>query len=653
MLQVKNLTYDIGGRRLLDAVDWVIQPGARLALVGPNGAGKTTLLRLICGELEAPAQSLQIPKNYRIGYLPQESTALERGTVMATVLAGQLEAAGLESEIERLHQRLADEEQDQENLLRRLGEAESRYRALDGYSLEAQAASVLSGLGFSRDDFSRPLAEMSGGWRMRAMLAGLLLRRPELLLLDEPTNHLDLPSLEWLEQYLPTYPGAIVAVSHDRFFIDRLAREIVELDRGRLTAYNGNYAAYEEQKQTAEDLLRKKWQETETERERQLRFINRFRYQATKAAQVQSRIKSLEKLEKVELPPPAPRLSFDIRVETQSFREVLHIRDLSFRYEETWVLQELNLDLQRGEKVCLVGVNGAGKTTLTKLLAGQLQPQKGRIKIGERVIMGYYAQHQSEALDLEASVYQEVAATAADCHVPRIRDILGLFQFHGEDIRKKTGVLSGGEKARVSLTRILLSPVNFLVMDEPTNHLDKTARAALEEALGRYNGTLLLISHDRYLLDKLVSRVLELKDGRLTEYLGNYSEYLARRRQECPDIAETVFSAPAVEKPPPGRKNREQKKREAEARQLLNQELQRLRKVTSGLEDKIAALELERKKMEDLLSDAATYRDSGRAVTLQKDYSVLRRELEQAESDWEKSQTELEARLAEKEASCR
>lgn len=646
MLQIRDLNYNIGDRQLLASIDWVIQPGKRAALIGPNGAGKTTLLRILNEEIEYHGGSIIKPKEYRIGYLPQEEISMENHSVLQTVLIGQKEIILLEKQISRLHETLDTLDPANgrhENLLNQLGNLEHHYEAMGGYRLESIAKSILSGLGFSENDFSRPLSEFSGGWRMRVYLALLLVRKPDLLLLDEPTNHLDIPSLEWLEQYLLSFKGSIIIVSHDRFFIDRLAQEIVELDRGRLVHYSGNYHFYEIQKEQRESYLLKKWKEQQSERERQERFISRFRYKATKAAQVQSRIKQLEKMEVIDIEPPRPHIDFTIKVSSQSYKDVLTIKNMSFKYEAEWVLKKIDLNIYRGDKVCLIGANGAGKTTLTRLITSQLLPQEGSVQVGPKSLIGYYAQHQVDTLDLEATAYEEISSTVATSLIPRIRDVLGIFQFRGEDVFKKIKVLSGGEKARVSLAKILLSPVNFLIMDEPTNHLDKTSREALEQALFHYDGTLLLISHDRYFLDKLVNRVVELRNGQITEYDGNYSYYLEKRiiprvpvEQE---IAKPQLELPAV---PTFKKTKEQKRLEAEARQAISKDLNRLKKEVADCEDKINHLEFVKKNLESQMAQPETYQDSRLAVSLQKEYAVVKRDLQTISIKWEQAQIALD-----------
>ncbi|TFG98028.1 MAG: ABC-F family ATP-binding cassette domain-containing protein, partial [Calditrichales bacterium] len=491
MLQLKDISYQFSGIPLFDKINWTINPKKRVALIGPNGAGKTTLIRLISQNIPLQEGIIQKPKSYQIGYLPQEEISFGRGSVLDEVLLADKQFGKIESEISDIHHRLDDGNlalSEQLTLTNQLGLLETRFALSGGYEREAQAKKILTGLGFKPGEFSDPIGTKSGGWRMRVYLARLLLQNPDLLLMDEPTNHLDIVSLEWLENFLVGYPGSIIIVSHDRFFIDRLANEIAELEHGRLTHYAGNYAYYEKEKEIRYTQLMQKAEAINAERERLTLFINRFRSKATKAVQVQDRIKRMEKLEIINLPKAKPRINFKINSPVKSYKDVCMLKGVSFRYAEPWVFQNIDMSLYRGDKVALVGANGEGKTTLTRLIFSQLQPQIGTVNIGERVKMGYYAQHQIDDLNTENNVYTEVESVAADELRTQILDILGVFRFSGDDTEKKVGVLSGGEKARVSLAKILLSPVNFLIMDEPTNHLDLYSKEALETALKNYDG---------------------------------------------------------------------------------------------------------------------------------------------------------------------
>ncbi|MEE9502999.1 MAG: ATP-binding cassette domain-containing protein [Candidatus Aminicenantaceae bacterium] len=641
MLQVRNLHYAIGDRDLLAAVDWNLQPERRFALIGPNGSGKTTLLRILTGDIDPHAGTISKPRNYTIGYLPQEEIVIGQGTVLENTLAGIPESQRLEHRINALH---IDLEADPENeiLLKKLGPLEQRYQDLGGYTLENAAKKFLSGLGFEKDQFHADFTELSGGWCMRVNIAKLLLQNPDLLLLDEPTNHLDIPSMEWLEQYLLNYKGSVVIVSHDRFFIDRLAHEIYELDRGELTRYRGTYHFFEEQKQEKLRLLQKRRDEQALEKERISRFINKYRSDKRRASQVQSRIKMLEKMEAIELPSASRRLDFRLQVETPGYKDVLSIENMGFRYQQDWVLKDIDLHITRGDKIALVGVNGVGKTTLSRLISEELKPQQGILQLGKKVEVGFYAQHQIQALHPDNTVFDEVASTAATGLITKIRQALGIFQFCDDEIDKKIKVLSGGEKARVSLAKILLSPVNFLIMDEPTTHLDITAREALEEALGNYDGTLLLISHDRYFLDKLVSRVIELKDGCLDEYSGNYSYYLWKRDQEPVKQEQKTRDAEPRERGASSRKTREQKRLEAQSRQQVSRERNHLLKIIDKIEKDIEDSESQFREMETKLAEPETYRDGTDIARLNKDYAELKQRIEGLYESWESHRLRLE-----------
>ncbi len=644
MLQVRSLHYSIGDRDLLSAVDWNLQPEKRFALVGPNGSGKTTLLRILTGEIESHAGTITKPRNYTIGYLPQEEIVIGKGTVLENALAGIPEIQELEHKIHALHAALEANPKD-ESLLKKLGPLEQRYHNLGGYTIEGAAKIILSGLGFEENQYHIDFTELSGGWCMRVYMARLLLQNPNLLLLDEPTNHLDIPSMEWLEQYLLDYNGSVVIVSHDRFFIDRLAHEIYELDWGELTRYRGNYHFFEEQKQEKIRLLEKRRDEQVAERERITRFINKYRSDKRRASQVQSRIKMLDKMEAIELPPAPRRLDFRLRVETPGYKDVLSIENMGFRYQQDWVLKDLELHISRRDKIALVGANGAGKTTLTRLIAGELKPQEGSLRLGNQVQAGFYAQHQIQALHPDNTVFDEVASTAATGLISKIRQVLGIFQFGNDEIDKKIKVLSGGEKARVSLAKILLSPVNFLIMDEPTTHLDITSLEALEAALGDYDGTLLLISHDRYFLDKLVSRVIELKEGRLDEYCGNYSYYLWKRDQEPDALEQKTEDAEPQERGASSRKTREQRRKEAEARQDVSRERNRLQKIIYSIEKDIEESESRLREMEAKLANSETYRDGTDIARLTKEFSQLKQQLEELYKSWESNRLRLERLL--------
>lgn len=641
MIYIKNLFYSVGDRNLLNGLDWVIKPNKRIGLIGPNGAGKTTFFKLLTKQIESTSGEILIPKGTSIGYLPQEEIQFEPKSILDIVLEGHEEITLIEDEMHSMQSRL--KEKHDIKLIEQFGKLQDRYNLLGGFQLEASAKKVLSGLGFSEESFDRSIYEFSGGWRMRVHLARLLLQKPDFLLMDEPTNHLDLHSLEWLEEYLLTFPSTIILISHDRLFLNRLANEIAELDNGRIFTYAGNYNYYEIKKKEQEEQLLKQFESQKAERERLQKFIERFRYKATKAAQVQSRVKILEKMDVIEIPEKTSKFTFNIKADIKSFNDVLTINDISFSYDKTPLFNHFDFTVVRGEKIALVGNNGEGKTTLTKLINGNLKPLDGLLKLGQNVTIGYYAQHQTDALDINKSIFEEVEITAATSFRTRLRDILGLFRFHGDDIFKPIKVLSGGEKARVSLAKILLSPCNFLIMDEPTNHLDMASKEALEIALQGYDGTLMIISHDRYFLDRLVSRVIELKGQKLYDYPGNYSYYLEKRKLLT--VTEEAFNHVSSQGVPAEnalRKKKEQKRLEAEARKSISKE-------RSALLERIEAIELQldetvKKKieMDTMLSDPLTYNNPEKIKILKIEYSQLENLIINLENEWEEKHARLE-----------
>ncbi len=638
MIQVKNLQFYVFDRFLFKNISFQIKSGQRIGLIGPNGAGKTTLLKALNNQLEGYKGKIIVPKNYKIGYLPQEQIHIDNESILKVVLNGRPDLTDMWNEITVLQKKL--KEKQKKELIERLGK-------LGGYELDKQAEKLLSGLGFKEEDFIKDINIFSGGWRMRAYLARLLLAEPNLLLLDEPTNHLDLSSIEWLENYLKNFKGAIIVVSHDRFFLDRFVEQINELYDGRMNIYPGNYSNYEFQKEEMIAMALKKQARQKEEIIRVQRFIDRFRYKNTKARQVQSRIKVLEKIELEDVPQEINhQINFQIQTQVKSYKDVLKIEKMSFKYPDSYLLfNDLNLSLYRGDKIALVGENGTGKTTLTRLICKELQPSSGKIDLGERVITGYFAQHQTEALDLNSTVFEEVEKTAADAYHPFIRDILGVFRFSGEDTSKKISVLSGGEKARVSLAKILLSPCNFLIMDEPTNHLDIAARDALENSLRFYDGTLLIISHDRYFLDGLVNKVWELNGGFVKEYIGNYSEYMQKREIDEDESylnAQRKKNKTAFINNTGSFKSKEQKRLEAEIRQVFSKERKTLEEQINQIELSLEKLTDEIKNTETEMANPETYKNSKKIAELTKKHKDMESQLLKLEDDWEEKQLALE-----------
>ncbi|HKQ63344.1 MAG TPA: ABC-F family ATP-binding cassette domain-containing protein, partial [Candidatus Polarisedimenticolaceae bacterium] len=550
MIQLDAIRRQFGPRILFEGLSWLIPAGARLGLVGPNGAGKTTLLEILCGRQPADAGAVRHAGDLRIAYLPQEIETIEAGSVIDVVLAGCHGLAELEAELDELESRLAGlsaEDPEASALTRRYGELRHRFEHVGGDRVEARARAILSGLGVPAASWREPIEQLSGGWRMRVVLARLLLSAPDLLLLDEPTNHLDLEAIAWLEGFLAGFSGAFVAVSHDRYFLERVVRAIVELEAGRLTTYPGGYEAYHAAKGARAAAQEKAAREQASELERVQRFVERFRYKASKARQVQSRLRALEKVERVETARSARRIHFGFPPVPRSGDVVVRAEGLVQRFGEHTVYAGLDLLLRRGERLALVGPNGAGKSTLLKLLAGRLDPTAGRLELGHNVSLHYYAQHQLEALDPGSTVLGEAERATLPGDRPRVRGLLGCFLFSGSDVDKPVSVLSGGEKARLALTKLLLRPANLLLLDEPTNHLDLASREVLEEALNDYAGTLVLVSHDRYFINRVATSIGEVGSGRLERYVGDYDVWLeqlrAREAAAPPPVAATPSSA--------------------------------------------------------------------------------------------------------------
>jgi ATP-binding cassette, subfamily F, member 3 len=549
MIQLTGAGKRFGHKLLFERADWQINPRDRVGLVGANGTGKTTLLRILAGLEGLDYGSCQGMKSISAGYLPQDGLALSGDTVFAECMKVFHDLREMEREMETLSHSLAELDPasaDYAQASDRLHRLQGEFRLRDGYALEAKAGAVLGGLGFGKEDWGRRTEEFSGGWQMRIALAKLLLQQPNLLLLDEPTNHLDLEARNWLEDYLHNYPHAFVLISHDRFFLDATVDQIAEIWNKRVYFYSGNYAKYLDQKtQRFEQLAAAA--KNQRERIEQLEiFINRFRYQATKAKQVQSRIKELEKIERIELPPEEKTIHFTFPQPKPSGRTVVELVGAVKSYGPKEVLKDVDLVIERGDRVALVGVNGAGKSTLIRLLSGNDALTEGEYKLGHNAEPGYFAQDQYKELDTEARVLEDLGEFSPVSTQTELRSLLGCFLFRDDDVFKPIGVLSGGERNRYALLRMLLRPTNFLLLDEPTNHLDMRAKDVLLDALLKYTGTVVFVSHDRYFIDKLATRVFEVADGHVHIYPGNYEDYLWRKQQIADGAPRTPMTASPI-----------------------------------------------------------------------------------------------------------
>jgi len=638
VIQVEGVSKAYGDRALFRDVTWQLGGRERVGLVGPNGAGKTTLCRILVG-LEAPDTGrVSRTRDATLGYLPQEVAGAASGSVLAEVLAGFAEVWEIERQMEALALRLRDAAD--ETLTARYGDLQHRFEALGGYRLETEARVILGGLGFREADVTRPLVEFSGGWRMRAALARLLLQRPGILLLDEPTNHLDLESLAWLEAHLDAYDGAVVVVSHDRYFLNRMVTAIAELSAAGLALYPGDYDDYLAQREARQALLEARARNQAKQVAEIERFIDRFRYKATKARQVQSRVKMLDRIERIAVDGPARTIRFTFPPPPRTGRLVLQLRGVHKAYGPKVVYAGLDLDVERGDRIALVGPNGAGKSTLLRLLAGTLPPDRGERILGAHVSTQYYAQHQLDTLDPARTVLEEMEAAAPEAERTRLRTQLGAFLFSGDAVDKRVAVLSGGEKARLALAKMLVRPAPLLCLDEPTNHLDLASRDVLEAALADFPGTLVFISHDRYFINRLATKVIAIQDGRPVVYLGTYDDYRAAvdGAGDAPDRpAPPVAAAAPPPREPAGPAPRPRRARVDPAVRAGRERLQ-------ALEAQIHAMETRLRELGDTLADPALYADGERARTVTTERKAAEERVAWLMHEWETLSESLAAR---------
>ena len=543
MVSFTKISKQYGRQVLFVETSFQLNPGEKVGLVGPNGSGKTTLFRMIVGE-EAPDEGdVSVPRKLSIGYFQQDVGEMSGRSVLDETIAGSGRAGTLHHELEELNHAMGDPARagDMNKILARFGEVQEEYEHLGGYALEAQAREVLHGLGFEDDRIDGDVGNLSGGWKMRVAMARVLLGRPDILLMDEPTNHLDIESIIWLEEFLKTLPGALLMTSHDREFMNRIVTRIAEIDGGEITSYSGNYDFYERERAIRETNREAAYARQQAMLAKEQRFIDRFAAHAAKAAQVQSRVKALEKIEKVELPKRRRVVKFDFRTPPRSGDQVATLEGVTKRYGKRTVHDGVNLTIRRGERWCVMGKNGAGKSTLLKMIAGATQPDAGEVKLGASLKMGYFAQQSLELLDPELTIEEQLQKDFPLESIGALRGLAGAFQFSGDDIDKRIRMLSGGEKTRLVMARMLLNPPNFLVLDEPTNHLDLETKEMLLGALRDFEGTMVFVSHDRAFLRGLSNRVLELggesgTDAQPHAYLGTYIEYVARTGHEAPGV---------------------------------------------------------------------------------------------------------------------
>jgi ATP-binding cassette subfamily F protein 3 len=694
---LEDVTLLFGSRVIFESLSLRLDERDRIGLIGPNGSGKTSLLRVMAREQEIDRGSLETARGVRVGYLPQELVVAGGRSLLDFVLSSvpgratlDQQLAEAEAELEAATRAHTLDDEHMMNLAARVADLHERVDHFERFFSEHEAMRILGGLGFEAKDHGRDLTEFSGGWKMRAVLAGLLFQRPDVLLLDEPTNHLDLPSVAWFSGFLKRYPRCFVLISHDREFLNEQIDRVVSLEPEGVRSYKGNLDAYATRRAEEEEILENKAKNIERERERLQRFVDRFRAQANKAASVQSRVKALDKLEDVELYQRRKVMRISFPPTERSVAEMMRVDRVAKSYGAHVVFPGVNLTVRRGEKVAIIGVNGAGKTTLLKMMAGELRPDRGAIHIGNGVKVGYYAQHHADTLDTGATVYEIVQRANPDASISRVRSILGAFLFSGDDVDKPVSVLSGGERARVALARLLIDPGNLLLMDEPTNHLDLQSSESLAESLAEFDGSLVFVSHNRSLIRTVATKIWNVEDGGVEIYSGTLDEYmysyrLRRDGADTPAAAadakvgsarapgnpgarapgnpggagKRADAAPAADADrdagkSPGKGSREdeknRKRRDAELRQKRARAVGPLEKRVAELEARIGELEAEQRTRSAELSDPTVYEDAGRRDQLLRAYQTAQDKLEELTGRWEAAQIELDQAVAAFEA---
>ncbi|MFC6100905.1 ABC-F family ATP-binding cassette domain-containing protein [Olivibacter domesticus] len=629
MIAINNLTFEIGARALYDEANWHIKPGDKVGLIGANGTGKTTLLRMIVGEYTPTSGTISMAKDIKIGYLNQDLLSYESEKSILHVAMEAFERQNqLHTEIENLLKKM--ETDYSEELINKLSDKQSEFEALDGYSIEYRAHEILAGLGFDDEQQTRKLSEFSGGWRMRVMLARILLQAPDILLLDEPTNHLDLPSIKWLETYLQAFEGAIVIVSHDRYFLDRVINKTVESRKGKLTLYAGNYSFYLEEKALRNEIQAGQFKNQQAKIKQEERLIERFRAKASKAKMAQSRIKALERMDRVDdVDDDNPTVNFSFKFSKQSGRHVVRMEHITKSYPGVPILSNANGVIEKGDKIALIGANGKGKSTLLRIIANADKDFTGKTETGHNVSTTFFAQHQLEALHLENEILQELQAFAPKHTETELRSILGCFLFTGDDAFKKIRVLSGGEKSRVALAKALTADANFLILDEPTNHLDIQSVNILIQALQQFEGTLITVSHDRYFLDSVANKIWYIENQEIKEYPGTYQEY-----EEWQSKRPVVKEKQTVQVQP---KKEESKKVVPAVNEVAdrNKQLQKLNKELESLEQKVTKLEEELAAIEKVLADQVIYNNPSKLKETNDQYNRKKGELAEHQTKWE------------------
>ena len=633
MLAINNLSYYIGSRPIYEEANLHIKPKDKIGLIGLNGTGKTTLLRLINGDYTADGGEVTKSNDCSIGYLNQDLLSFQSDdSILHVAMQAFEEALEIERQMEKVLKQMETEYDDA--LVDKLSKLQEKYEMMEGYSLQAKAEELLEGIGFSTDDLQRPLREFSGGWRMRVMLAKLLLEKPSLLMLDEPTNHLDLPSIQWIENYLRNYEGAVIVVSHDRQFLDNTINMIVEVANQQLNVYAGNYSFYLEERELRREIQQNAYENQQQKIKQTERFIDRFRAKATKARQVQSRVKALERMDKVdEVVDENATVNFRFSFKKQSGRFVVEMNDVSKAYGAQEVIKDSTRAIERGDKIALIGANGKGKSTLLRIIAGS-EPVEGESKLGYNVEMGFFAQHQLEALHINNDILTELKQSGSDKTEQELRNVLGCFLFTDEEVFKKIKVLSGGEKSRVALAKTLIGEANFLLLDEPTNHLDMQSVNILIQALQQYQGTFIIVSHDRYFISQVANKIWFIEDKEVKEYPGTYREYDHWYRQRSEERVARQQEAAVEEK----QAKPKQTKSQPEDQHATREKQKHLKKLQSELEKaekQVMQLEEQKGKLEQELAKPSVYGNVELLSENTEKFEQVEKDLDEATQNWE------------------
>ncbi|KAB7726140.1 ATP-binding cassette domain-containing protein [Rudanella paleaurantiibacter] len=645
MISITNLSYYLGSRALYENASLHIKPNQKIGLIGLNGTGKSTLLRIITGEYQIDGGTISKAGDVTIGFLNQDLLSYQTDDSILSVAMQAFERQNkLQARIDELLHEMETNYSD--DLVDKLGKAQEEFEALDGYSVQAKAEEILEGLGFSTDDLQKPLRQFSGGWRMRVMLAKLLLQKPSLLMLDEPTNHLDLPSIQWVEKYIQTYEGAVIVVSHDREFLDNVIDVTVEVANAKLNLYSGNYSFYLEEKALRNEIQKGAYENQQAKIRQTERFIERFKAQATKAKQAQSRVKQLARMERIDdVIDEAARVNFKFQFSTQPGRHILHLDNITKHYGPKRILTKADIRLERGDKVALIGANGRGKSTLLRIISGSEPLNEGNRQLGHNVSFSFYAQHQLESLNVEDTLLDELKHANPTKTEGELRGVLGCFLFSNDEVFKKIKVLSGGEKSRVALAKVLLSQANFLLLDEPTNHLDMQSVNILIQALEQYEGTYVVVSHDRYFVSQIANKIWYIEDEQIKEFPGTFDEYEWWMQEKkaagtsngsvAKQASNATVSAPAKASSTNGRAGDDE-------RREWQRTLKKLTQQAEESETRIGQLEERKKRLEAELADPATYGDDKLMQARNDEYHRVMKEMNQLQDEWESAMLEVE-----------